>query len=254
MTTKPSMNFPGFSFKHGVLPAVEGAFLLLFLICFPIQKAHSSITADATISGVQAGPVYHYTITLNNTGSAGDDSIGTFWYGWVPGENFLPSSPSNIHSPTGWVAAVTHGGTGDGYAIQWQNSTGKALAPGSSFNQFSFDSTNPPASFSGNSVFYTFAPVGTSFLYSGSPFVGSSTSLVVGNALISSFVGSDKFLGTTPDTNAWFVNFDQSSSNDVLSQSNGLHFLVPAPQTNDFASWVWFSNAPTTSDWSVRWM
>ena len=109
-----------------------------------------------------------------------DDSINTFWYAWIPGQNYLPVTPTNIASPAGWTFSVTHGGPSDGYAIQWHTSINgtDALAPGASF-QFTFDMTNAPASLAGNSVFYTNTPVGTSFVYSGQPFSIDSEQFVV---------------------------------------------------------------------------
>ena len=153
------------------------AFFALLLICFPMEWAHSAILAGGTLSNVQVGSTYDYTITLTNQGSI---SINTFWYAWVPGQDYLPSSPTTIGSPTGWTGSVTHGGPSDGYAILWHtisNGTDE-LATGSSF-QFTFDMTNAPASLAGNSIFYTNTPVGTSFVYSGQPLSGSSAQFVV---------------------------------------------------------------------------
>lgn len=144
--------------------------------------AVGGIHASAQINAVFTNSIYRYTITLNNTGAAGDASINTFWYAWVDDPaNYLPSSPTNIMSPGAWSASVTHGGAGDGYAIQWTHMVGVAIAPGK-HAEFSFDLTNAPAEVTGNSVFYTNTPVGTSVVYSGGPFVGASLQFVVGNS------------------------------------------------------------------------
>src|ERR1700722_15468816 len=47
-----------------------------------------SATAEITYAQVSAG-VNQYTVFLQNTGTA---LIGTLWYGWVPGEDFIPVS------------------------------------------------------------------------------------------------------------------------------------------------------------------
>jgi hypothetical protein len=69
--------------------------------------------------------------------------------------------------------------------------------------------------------------------------------------IFAGYVGADNFTGTTPDYSQWQVNAYQSSSNVVLQQSNGVHFLVPTMGTNDQAEWDWKVNAPATVDWSV---
>ena len=126
-------------------------------------------TASATITASQIDPTHwQYTITLHDTGST---TLGTFWFAWVPGRDFLASPPSDITDPTGWQSVVTHGGSSDGYAIQW-TATGSAndLASGGTLTGFSFVSTDAPSSVFGNSVFYPSTPVATSFVYSGGPF------------------------------------------------------------------------------------
>src|SRR5206468_5637695 len=51
-------------------------------------------------TGTTQSPVYHYDITVTDTGST---NVGTFWFGWIPGFNFLPATPSAASSPSGWV-------------------------------------------------------------------------------------------------------------------------------------------------------
>ena len=55
-------------------------------------------TGTATLSGVFNAGLYDYTITLNNTSTT---PIGTFWYAWVPGGFFLPSTPASVTAPPG---------------------------------------------------------------------------------------------------------------------------------------------------------
>ena len=134
-------------------------------------------TATAAYSDLpELGGTFDYTITLENTGTT---NIGTFWNCWVPGKNFMAVSPdaSTIVSPAGWTDKVTHGGSNDGFAIQWTTTTAP-LAPGDSL-QFSFESTDPPSDIGGDSVFYPGTPVETSFVYIGAPLVGNGYEFVV---------------------------------------------------------------------------
>jgi hypothetical protein len=135
-----------------------------------------TISANAQITDVPAGGgVFDYTITLQST-VASTANISTFWFAWIPGEDFLATSPTSVTPPTNWTDSITHGGPSDGYAIQFVTSSAP-LTPGNSLS-FLFASTDTPAALAGNSVDYPTTPVGTSFLYSGSPFVGISDEFV----------------------------------------------------------------------------
>src|SRR5579871_2485439 len=58
--------------------------------------------ANATMSSVNdGGGVFTYTIQLNNQPSS-LNTIDVLWFGWVPGQFYLPSVPNTIVSPTGW--------------------------------------------------------------------------------------------------------------------------------------------------------
>src|SRR5271168_800242 len=77
-----------------------------------IEPAIVSEQAQAQITDTPlSGGVFQYTVSLQNTGNT---PIGTFWYSWVPGEDFMPVAPTNIVSPSGWKEIVTNGGTSDG--------------------------------------------------------------------------------------------------------------------------------------------
>src|SRR5579871_5258960 len=104
----------------------------------------SSLDATATFTDSLISPgMYQYDLTLNNVGTT---TIGTFWFGWVPGDNFMPVSPTNVTSPAGWGDVITNGGPSNGFAIQWTaNSTASDLAAGNSLSGFIFDSTLTPA-------------------------------------------------------------------------------------------------------------
>lgn len=132
------------------------------------QPAAAALDADATISATQLTPTsWHYTLTLTD---AGDTAVGSFWFAWIPGQDYMPTQPTNITSPTDWAAVITGGNPGNGYAIQWVAGAGAALMPGQSVSTFSFDSATTPQQMAGNSPFYPGTPVLTSFAYIGAPF------------------------------------------------------------------------------------
>jgi hypothetical protein len=109
--------------------------------------------------------VFHYDIDVKNSGTT---NVGTLWYSWVPGEDFLGIRPTNLVSPSGWAARVTNSGVTDGFAVQWINNSGP-LAPGQTLGGFAFDTTQTPAMLAGSSPFFTGVPVSTTFIYAGVP-------------------------------------------------------------------------------------
>jgi hypothetical protein len=137
----------------------------------------SGIDASAVLSSTPDGTGFDYSITLSNSSSS-TDPIGTFWFAWVPGKDFLPTNPSDITTPTGWTEKVTHGGTTDGYAIQFVAGAGSALAAGSSLSGFGFKSADTPRELAGNSPFYSTFSATTSFVYNGAPFSADSEQFV----------------------------------------------------------------------------
>jgi hypothetical protein len=162
-------------------------FLLLGgLICAggPVLFA-SGIDATATYTDSMVSPgVFQYDLTLNNTGST---TIGTFWFSWVPGDNFMPVSPTDITFPSGWQDVVTSGGPSDGFAIQWTALTaGNDLASGSSLTGFDFDSTLTPAELAGFASGEPSIPITTATSYSGEPFSDGGVQFVATPATISS--------------------------------------------------------------------
>ena len=124
------------------------------------------------------GPDFNYTINLTNASSS-NAGIGTFWYAWVPGEDFLATSPISVSPPAGWTDNITNMGAGDGFAIQFlANSAADDVQPGSSLN-FSFTSADSPASVNGNSAFYPGTPTSTSIVYPQGPFSDAGHQFVV---------------------------------------------------------------------------
>jgi hypothetical protein len=156
---------------------LSGVVLAICVLTAPVSAG--VIDASGNMTAVADGAKWDYTITLTNTSGAGNDSIETFWYAWVPGHDFLPGlAPTNIIAPSGWTDIVTGSGSAsDGFAIQFKTSTA-ALAPGSSLT-FGFTSAESPTVLAGNSPFSDNPPIGTSFVYSGQPFAGDHAQFVV---------------------------------------------------------------------------
>jgi hypothetical protein len=155
--------------------SLGGLFLgLLVMIGAPAPLRAAPLATAELISTDLGGGEFNYAITLNNVGSG---PVGTFWYSWVPGEDFMSVSPTSIVSPTGWSANITHAGSSDGYAIQWVAAS-NAVASGASA-EFSFDSTMTPAQIAGDSALFPASEVGTSFAYSAGPFSDSGDEFIV---------------------------------------------------------------------------
>ncbi|HEY3838820.1 MAG TPA: hypothetical protein VGL72_19725 [Bryobacteraceae bacterium] len=71
------------------------------------------------------GNTWQYSLTLTDTGTT---NIGTFWFAWKPGQDYMPTVPGNISSPTGWTDNITGlNNASDGNAIQWLASTPGAV-------------------------------------------------------------------------------------------------------------------------------
>jgi PEP-CTERM motif len=109
-----------------------------------------TISASATLSDVQVGSTYDYTLTLQNTGSLG---IESFWYGWTTSGNNLPSNPTTPGNSLGWANTL------DGNSIKFTGNSSDALAPNSSAT-FTFDSTSTPAQMTAGAAGESVAYVG----------------------------------------------------------------------------------------------
>lgn len=140
------------------------------------QCVHAQPNPSATLSSQPAGTKFDYTITLDNN-SPPNTPIETLWFAWVPGEDFLPTSPTSVTAPTGWTGTIMGGGPGDGFSIEFTTSTAP-LNPGNSLN-FQFQSADTPTQLAGNSPFFSTTPVGTSYVYEGAPFLSAGGPFVV---------------------------------------------------------------------------
>jgi hypothetical protein len=112
------------------------------------SRAQGTLNLTATISDVQNGGLYDYTVVL--TDPAGSASAETFWFGWTFSGNHLVSEPSDIVSPSAWSSSIT---TGPGYAIEWTTST--PLTAGQ-FLTFQFASADSPSVMAANDESYAF--------------------------------------------------------------------------------------------------
>lgn len=140
---------------------------------YPGQSASSTESASASIVATQVGAAdFQYSITLKDTAigrATASNQIGTFWYAWVPGKDFLDTAPLTVNSPAGWTDKITNAGSADGFAIQWVT-TSNFLKAGKSLSGFEFTSTDTPAQVFGDSTFYPTTLVNTATVYSGAPF------------------------------------------------------------------------------------
>ncbi|MGA2253609.1 MAG: PEP-CTERM sorting domain-containing protein [Thermoguttaceae bacterium] len=172
---------PNFRQKRSPRRRILGGLATAILLACAASASAQTPGADATLSAVGPGT---YALTLNDTGST---TIGTFWYAWEPGQDFMPGAkPTSILSPPGWTDTITGSGTSsDGYAIQWTaTSAANDLAAGGSLGGFEFDSTLSATQLtSGVSPPYPTFPVGTSVAYTGAPFSSSGDTFVVSTAV-----------------------------------------------------------------------
>lgn len=149
-----------------------------------VALGQGTLSGTATLTGVQNGSLYDYTLTLNNTGTL---PIGTLWYAWVPGGFFLPSNPTGVTAPSGWTGSIVS--TSDvgissytAYSVRWVAGSGYALAAGSQLS-LGFSSPDAPATLAGNvpngtSNPYGGTPVGTSYIYENGPLTTPSYEFV----------------------------------------------------------------------------
>jgi hypothetical protein len=139
--------------------AWAAALVLIASVTVTVTAARASESASAVLSASPSAGGYLDSVTLTDTGST---NIGSFWYSWVPGVDYMSVSPTNVQVPTGWNYSITHTGPSDGYAIEWINQSGPALTAGNSLSGFSFNTTLTPATLNG-------APDDYAYVYQGIP-------------------------------------------------------------------------------------
>jgi hypothetical protein len=221
---------------------------MLFVVGTTHTLHAQTLSASGQLSGTASNGAFNYTLTLNNS-DASTTNIETFWFSWVPGSNFMPVSPTNIGTPSGWTDQVTHGGPGDGYAIQFITSTAP-LAPAGSLT-FTFTSTSSPATMAGNSGLYSTTPIGTSFVYSGPPETGASDQFIVEIVSVNptnlvsfslsnvvqtckSKIKVDKKTETTNSTTTCKLSLQLVATNFGVANSPAFSVLVWAGQGSNF--------------------
>lgn len=149
--------------------------LVFFSFLALTAAARADIDANGFITYTQNGSDFTYDITLNNTGTT---TIGTLWYAWIPGEDYLPIAPSSTSGPANWTFLETHA-DGFGYGLRWVAGAGSLIQPGTSLSGFSFTTTTTPSELLGNSLFGNHPPVGTTFIYGEGPFAGGEKQILI---------------------------------------------------------------------------
>ncbi len=148
----------------------RGLARILSLVALVIVAPQSLIGAEQAVGVLlyeqASASQFHYNIDLKNSGTT---NVGTLWYSWVLGEDFLGVRPTNPVAPPGWTAQVTNLGANDGFAVQWINNSGP-LPPGQTLSGFGFDITATPTVLTGSSPFFSGVPISTTFIYGGAPF------------------------------------------------------------------------------------
>ncbi len=113
--------------------------------------------ASGTISGSGSGP---YTYNLSFSDAADSLSpVGSVWYAWIPGFEYLPGLPTSAAAPAGWTATIS------GDSIQFTaNSPANDITAGFSLSGFSYHAAFSPAQLAAA------ANSGLSYAYSGGLF------------------------------------------------------------------------------------
>ncbi len=130
--------------------------------------AHGALEGSATLNPTQLTPTtWRYDVTITNSGTT---PIGTLWFAWIPGQNYLFSQPTSIVAPASWTPATF--GSSSNWSLRFTAAnTGVDVNAGSSLGGFSFVSTMSPTQISGNSPnFGGTTPVTTSFFYQAAAF------------------------------------------------------------------------------------
>lgn len=139
--------------------------------------------ASGTVSSSGSGP-YTYDLTFAD-GSGASQPIGSVWYAWIPGQFYLPGTPTGASAPKGWTATVFNN------SVQFvAGSSADDILPGASLSGFSYQASFTPAQLasaanSGKSVAYNgplFNDGGNTFTVTVAPEPSSIALLVTGAA------------------------------------------------------------------------
>jgi len=178
--------------------------VLALLVATP-AFAQLSGTAILTASPA-AGGQFNDTIVLHNTGTT---TIGTFWLGWIPGEDFLPSEPTAITAPLGWYGYAVPDFYGT-YSLEfYAYSPAYYLPAGGSLTGFGFTTFDSPQTLQGISTEYPRYHCTDSYLYIGSPEADPgflfNVSVQTGSTCGSADYNCDGDVGTDADIEAFFA-------------------------------------------------
>jgi hypothetical protein len=180
------VNAPSSIFKRSIGGIIAVARILPGLVL--AVGAATSVLAQGeipsgTISSSGSGP-YTFDLTFGNAASA-TSPIGSIWYAWIPGQFYLPGTPTSASAPAGWTAAIS------GNSVQYiANSVANYLTAGSSLSGFSYQANFSPAQLaaapnSGVSVAYSgglFADTGNTFTVQAVPEPSETMLLISGGA------------------------------------------------------------------------
>jgi hypothetical protein len=137
--------------------------LAFVALAFMNLPARGSLSATSTIQPIQlTSNSFEYLLTLTNTGTS---PIGTFWFGWIPGYDLLPTTPTTITPPTGWQGVNA---PDIGVASAQFYSASSPLQPGQTLSGLSFTTSDSPSAIGGTSSFFG-VPVEESYIYSTVP-------------------------------------------------------------------------------------
>lgn len=166
--------------RRGMLLSVA-SLTMPFLIPAAARASATSVpVAAGTITeATSSAGMYQYDLKLVNAGISGGAAIGSFWFAWLPGEDFLTSNPISQTAPTGWTATPQLISGGGGASIQFTaNSTGDYLQSGQSLSGFSFTTPDAPSNVFGQSVPFPNTLTTTSVAYHAGLFSDSGAQFV----------------------------------------------------------------------------
>ena len=93
---------------------------------------------SGTLTSSGASP-FDYNLTISN-GAGATASIGSVWYSWIPGQFYLPGTPTLASAPSGWSATIF------GNSVEYiANSSASYIDPGESLSGFSYRASFSPA-------------------------------------------------------------------------------------------------------------
>jgi hypothetical protein len=93
--------------------------------------------ASGTIGSSGSGP-FDYSLTFSD-GASATSPIGSVWYSWIPGQFFLPGTPTSASAPAGWTATIFNN------SVQFvANSPASDIAAGQSLSGFGYQATFSP--------------------------------------------------------------------------------------------------------------